>query len=204
MKLNPTEFFLMNNPLRNCIQEHIEIKRIRKYIQLSSERIVLDIGCGTGNSSRLIKKYFKTKKIYALDIDKRMIAIAKRKNKDPSISFEVGDATHLKFKNKRFDAIFDIGVIHHIPQWKKCLHELKRVLKPGGQLIIEDLSRETFSTPFGKIMKKMLDHPYHAMYKENEFVKYLKKINFKIQIIKRYDFGIRYFVIIAQKEKSFA
>ncbi len=199
MKLNQTEFLLMNNPVRNFVQEHLEIKRIKKYAHLPPERKVLDIGCGTGNSSRLIKKHFKTKKIYAVDIDKRMISIAKKKNEDPSISFEVENATHLKFKNDSFEAIFDLGVIHHIPQWKKCLRELKRVLKPGGQLIIEDLSLETFSTPIGKIMRKILDHPYHAMYKESEFVEYLKKIDFKILINKRYRAPIRYVILIAQK-----
>jgi ubiquinone/menaquinone biosynthesis C-methylase UbiE len=190
----------MDNPIRNCIQEHVEIKRIMKYVLLPPRCNILDIGCGTGNSSKLIKKYFKIKKINAVDIDKRMIAVAKRNNKDRAIHFEVGDATRLRFKNNSFDAVFDIGVIHHIPQWKKCLQELKRVLKPGGQLIIEDISLETFSTSLGIVMKKMLDHPYNKMYKEKEFIESLKKLNFKINIKKRYDFGVRYFIVVAQKE----
>ena len=95
--------------------------------------------------------------------------------------------------------MFDLGVIHHIPNWKDCLKELKRVLKPNGQLIIEDLSIETFSTPFGKLMRKILSHPYNSMYKEREFAEYLSKLGFKIMIHKKYSQLINYFVIIAKK-----
>src|SRR3989344_2670669 len=172
MKLNKTEFLLMNNPIRNLIQKHIEVKRLRKWSNLSSNRTVLEIGCGTGNGSKLIKKYFQAKRIYATDLDKRMIDIAKKCSKDDSISFEVQNATKLRYKDNYFDAVFELGVIHHIPNWKDCLKELRRVLKPKGQLIIEDLSIETFSTPFGKLMKKSLKNPYNSMYKEDEFLQH--------------------------------
>ena len=199
MKLNKVEFLLMNNLVRNLIQEYIEIKRLRNFSTLPLNKTALEIGCGTGNGSRLIMKYFQTKKIYATDLDERMINIAKRKNADDSIIFEMQDATNLKYENNSFDAVFDLGVIHHIPNWKDCLKELKRVLKPNGQLVIEDLSIETFSTPFGKFMKKVLEHPYILMYKEDEIVKHLEKIGFKIMAHKRYHSLIKYFVVVAQK-----
>lgn len=191
----------MNNPVRNLIQERIEVKRLRKLSGLPPNKTALEIGCGTGNGSKLIKKYFQTKKIYATDLDERMINIARRKNADDCITFEVQDATNLKYDNNSFDAVFDLGVIHHIPNWKDCLEELKRVLKPNGQMIIEDLSIETFDTFFGKLLKRVLDHPYANMYNKNEFVMHLKKIGFKIVEHKQYNtLGIlKYFVIVAQK-----
>ena len=199
MRLNKVEFILMNNLVRNLIHKHIEIKRLKKFSTLPPNKTVLEIGCGTGNGSKLIKKYFQTKKICATDLDERMINITKRTNADDSITFEVQDATNLKYKNNSFDAVFGLGVIHHIPNWKDCLKELKRVLKTNGQLVIEDLSIETFLTPFGKLMKKVLEHPYTSMYKENELVKYLEKIGFKILVHKRYHPLIKYFVVVAQK-----
>ena len=199
MKLNKLEFLLMNNLVRNFIQNHIEVKRLRKWSKLAPNKTVLEIGCGTGNGSKLIKEYFEAKRIYATDLDKRMIDIAKKNNNDKSISFKVQNATKLKYKSNYFDAVFDLGVIHHIPNWEDCLNELKRVLKPKGQLIIEDLSIETFSTPFGKLMKKSLDHPYNSMHKEDEFVDYLKKIGFNIMVHKKHPTLIKYFIVIAQK-----
>ena len=199
MILNKFEFLLMNNPIRNFIQKHIEIKRLRKLSSLPSNKKILEIGCGTGNGSKLIKKYFQANKIYGIDLDKRMVAIAKKGNNDKSITFAVQDAASLKYKNNSFDAVFDSGVIHHIPNWKDCLKELKRVLKPNGQLIIEDLSIESFSTFFGKLMEKFLEHHYNSMYGEYEFLAYLRKIGFKITSYKRYFLILRYFVVVAQK-----
>lgn len=72
-----------------------------------------------------------------------MIERAKRRVKVPHIAFEVGDASNLMFEDASFDAIFDFGIIHHIPNWQDSLKELHRLLKPGGQLILEDLSIDT-------------------------------------------------------------
>lgn len=201
MLMNNLEFWFVNNPIRGLIQELIEIRKIRRLSQLPTNKIVLEIGCGNGYGTRLIKKYFKPKKITAIDLDKRMIDIAKRKHNDPIVSFEVGDAAKLAYQSNIFDAIFDFGIIHHIPNWKDCLRELKRVLKPGGQLIIEDLSIETFETFIGKVLKNVFDHPYELMYKREEFIDYLKMLGFKIEKYQvYYHVGLlKYFIVIASK-----
>ena len=170
----------MNNPLRELVQEYVEIKELRRLSQLSTGLKVLEIGCGNGWGTKLIKKYFNPSEIRAIDLDPKMIDIAKKSNKDSRITFSIADATKLPYKDNSFDAIFDFGIIHHIPDWKNCLSELKRVLKPSGQLLIEDLSIETFETPFGKLMRKVLAHPYSAMYKRSEFIQHLKSIGFTI------------------------
>jgi ubiquinone/menaquinone biosynthesis C-methylase UbiE len=54
------------------------------------------------------------------------------------------DASKLDFPDNHFDAVFDFGIIHHIPNWKDCIQELKRVLKPNGEVILEELSIDTF------------------------------------------------------------
>src|SRR3989338_4670507 len=128
MKLNKIEFFLMNNPVRAALQKK-EAQKMRALSQLKKGAVVLEIGSGRGVGTKLIKKYFQPQKITAIDLDLKMIVIAKKRNKDPSITFQVGDAAKLPFENKQFDAVFDFGIIHHIPNWKDCLKELKRVLK---------------------------------------------------------------------------
>ncbi|MBI3041146.1 MAG: class I SAM-dependent methyltransferase [Chloroflexi bacterium] len=46
------------------------------------------------------------------------------------------DATALLFKKDTFDCVYSFGVLHHIPDIGKALSEIKRVLKPGGQLMV--------------------------------------------------------------------
>ena len=180
MKLNKLEFFLMNNPLRALIQEHYELKIFKKMASIKKIDIALEIGCGNGNGTGLIKKYFNPNKIIAIDLDEKMIDIAQRKNTDASIIFKVMDASNLDFPNNHFDAIFDFGIIHHIPNWKDCLTELKRVIKKDGELILEELSLDTFSGFPGRFWESLLSHPYEQMFSTDDFIQQLKDVGFTI------------------------
>ena len=203
MILNKLEFVLMNNPLRRLIQDKVEMKELWKLSSLPKNNVILEIGCGSGYGTSLIKKYFSPQKIEAIDLDPRMIALAKKRLHDPTIHFRVASATALPFKNYSYDAIIDFAIIHHIPDWKNCIKELHRVLKPGGKLIIEDLSIETFNQGVGRIYQKVLDHPYDDMYTPNEFVKHLESLGFRINSFHAYypHHLLKYFVVIAEKYK---
>ncbi|HVO67518.1 MAG TPA: class I SAM-dependent methyltransferase [Syntrophales bacterium] len=180
MKLNKIEFIAMNNPIRAAIQEHYELPMLRSMITVDNIYKALEIGCGNGHGTKLIKKYFNPQNIVGIDLDERMIRLAKRKNDDQSITFLVMDAANLNFPDKNFDVIFDFGMIHHIRNWKDCLKELRRVLKDDGKIILEDLSSDTFKTHLGRIMKLLSDHPYADMYSTAEFLNYMKNIGFEI------------------------
>lgn len=197
--MNTTEFYLMNNPIRGFIQDKLEARRLRKFSDLPAGKTILEIGCGNGRGTKLIKKYFAPTRIEAIDLDPKMIDLARRSGMGAFARFQVGDAAKLNFPDSTFDAVIDFGIIHHIPNWRDCLKELHRVLKPGGQLILEDLSIETFSTPFGKFLRKILVHPYENMFTHTEFVSELKNLGFIIEIEKHYYPGLKYFVVIAKK-----
>lgn len=184
MKLNKLEFLAMNSPLRAFVQERYELKILRSMTSLQNIKTALEIGCGSGNGARLIKKYFAPETIIAIDLDEKMIAKARKRTADPSITFMVMDAAHLDFPDNHFDAIFDFGIIHHIPDWKECVRELTRVLKPKGELIIEDLSLDSFSNNIGRLWRFLSAHPYTCMYTAKEFTDYLKEIGFTIRSYK--------------------
>jgi len=199
MKLNKLEFLSMNNPIRALVQRYVELPRLRRFSKLEEEAKVLEIGCGNGYGTFLIGKYFSPKTIDAIDLDEKMIRIAKKKYENSSRVFQVASATELPFEDNTFDAVFDFGVIHHIPNWKDALAEIHRVLKPGGQIIAEDLSMDTFETWFGKILKRLLDHPYESMYSRDEFMRQIRKQGFSVEKRATYRAFIHYFVCIAKK-----
>lgn len=184
MKLNSLEFLMMNNPIRAYIQEKYELPLLTNNLSSDKFGSILEIGCGNGNGTKLIKKYFNPLNITAIDLDEKMIQIAKEKNLDASTTYRVMDASKLDFPNKSFNAIFNFGIIHHIPNWKDCIAELKRVLKNGGKLIIEDLSLDTFSGFPGFLWKSLLSHPYEQMFSTNEFVQHLEDVGFTINYFK--------------------
>lgn len=110
-----------------------DIEGLAKYVFEGDK--ILDLGCGNG---RLLE-IFKEIKInyWGIDSSERLIGIAKRKY--PKNKFEVGDLLNLPFPNNFFDRVFAIRVLHHIPSQEfriQALQEIKRILKPGGTLIL--------------------------------------------------------------------
>jgi 2-polyprenyl-3-methyl-5-hydroxy-6-metoxy-1,4-benzoquinol methylase len=100
-------------------------------------RTILDIGCGTGEFSRLLAK--RADKVYAVDLSPKTIEVAKQKARQyPSINFYVADILQWEFATKQLDAIISIATLHHLPI-EILLPRLKAALKPGGKLIILDL-----------------------------------------------------------------
>ena len=185
MKMNFFEFLIINTPIRRFIQNQIEIKGFLDVPNFVKDGTVLEIGCGNGYGTKLINKYFHPKEICGIDIDEKMIDLAK-KNGNTKTSFVLGDVAQLPFEDNSFDGIFDFAILHHVPNWKKAIDEMYRVLKKGGQVFIEDASIETFSTPFGRLIKLVSDHPYESMYSMNELFDYVSEKGFTLQKKKIY------------------
>ena len=97
----------------------------------------LDIGCGTGEFSRLLSKRFE--RVIALDLSANMIEVAKQRSRQFSnIDFQVADVMHWEPTAEQFDVIVSIATLHHLPV-ESLLPNLQVALKPGGRLIILDL-----------------------------------------------------------------
>jgi ubiquinone/menaquinone biosynthesis C-methylase UbiE len=97
--------------------------------------VVLDSGCASGRFYGVLKE--KNINYSGIDISESLIKIAKKNY--PGIDFRVGNAMDMPFTENYFDKIYSISVIHNIPSGNfqmQYLKELKRVLKPGGLLIM--------------------------------------------------------------------
>ena len=96
---------------------------------------VLDLGCGNGRFFEILKD--KGIDYIGVDFSEKLIEIAKKRF--PEAKFLVADALNLPFPNNFFDKVYAIAVLHHIPSKEfrqRFLEETKRVLKPGGLLIL--------------------------------------------------------------------
>lgn len=201
MILNNTEFTIMNSPIRRIIQKEIEFKRMLLLESGCKSENVLELGCGSGYGTQLINNHLKPKHLIAVDLDEKMIKIANKNSHPSNITYKVADGIRLPFNNNSFDVIFEFGVIHHIPDWKICLDEAFRVLKPGGCVVAEELSIESFEGILGRLFKKTLDHPYDSMFNMSQFMEYLTKAGFSSVKQRTYaNFGLLpYFTFVAYK-----
>jgi len=122
---------------------------------------VLEVGCGAGDFA--IHLALQKAKVTAVDFSAEAIEIAKQKSKkqNQQINFQVADAQSLPFANESFDLIFSCECLEHIPDPRKAVNELYRVLKPSGYLI---LSTENYSNAMilGWIVAWLRKEPFNS------------------------------------------
>lgn len=100
-------------------------------------RQILEIGCGTGEFSRMLSE--RSEKILAIDLSPQMIRLAKNRSKlYPNIDFVAADAMTHHLADDQFDCIATIATLHHLPI-TSILEKIKKALKPGGIFVCLDL-----------------------------------------------------------------
>jgi ubiquinone/menaquinone biosynthesis C-methylase UbiE len=110
----------------------VEVAR-RRFGDLKGRR-VLDVGCGVGLTDRCLAGH--AWQVSATDVSSKSIEQARQRN--PNVSYVVGDENRLPFEDSTFDVCFTICVMHHVPpeKWTTFLREMRRVLKPDGVAMV--------------------------------------------------------------------
>ncbi|MFT5462685.1 MAG: ubiquinone/menaquinone biosynthesis C-methylase UbiE [Planctomycetota bacterium] len=106
---------------------------------------MLDIGTGPGHIPILVCERDSNARVVAIDLADRMLEAARR-NVAASpfgdrIELVKADAKGLDFPDDSFDVVFSNTILHHVPTPLALLSEARRVLRPGGVLLIRDLMR---------------------------------------------------------------
>ena len=118
---------------KECYPFILDMLKNRKYLS------VLDMGCGTGAILEKISKENPKAFLFGLDLSENMIAEAKKKN-IPKAQYVIGDAENLPYENEKFDVVICNQSFHHYPNPQAFFDSVKRCLKPGGRLILRDVT----------------------------------------------------------------
>ncbi|MCR4671755.1 MAG: class I SAM-dependent methyltransferase [Lachnospiraceae bacterium] len=141
MKLSKKEYDAMQSGWRKWINRNLEIKGFRGWGMDFEGKDILEIGCGSGYSASLITKE-NPKSYTGIDIMPEQLAKAEALNL-PNAHFFQGDVSDLsRFEDNSFDMIVDFMILHHVEGWRSFLDEAFRVLRPGGEMYINDLTRK--------------------------------------------------------------
>lgn len=138
-------------------------------------KVVLDIGCWTGQIEQLA--YKNAKKMVAIDSNPQAISFAKKKL--PDVAFKIARAKKLPFSNSYFDTVLLMDVIEHVTKGseKEVFRQIHRVIKPGGILIV--------TTDNKHLLPILFDPAYfligHRHYSMEEISEMLTETDFKIK-----------------------
>jgi ubiquinone/menaquinone biosynthesis C-methylase UbiE len=102
----------------------------------TGERLA-DLGCGSGVFTNLLQR--RGCSAVGLDISPKLIAMARRCF--PGVEFLEGDVEALPFPAASLDGVVLSGIVHHLPDPRRCAAEVFRVLRPGGRFVAFDPNR---------------------------------------------------------------
>ena len=121
-------------------------ERMADLAHLAAGESVLDVGCGTGSLAMVAKHRVGARgKVFGIDASPAMIARARSKARSArvDVSFENAVAESLPFLDAQFDVVLSTLMLHHLPRKlrQQCAGEIRRVLKPGGRVLVVDFAR---------------------------------------------------------------
>jgi len=174
VKLNLAERWLVNNPARALVQRFYEVPLLLRLGGSVENGRVLEVGCGRGVGLPLLLTRFGAAHVHGIDFDPDQIERAQRRLRgkfEGRIDLRVASAEQLPFEDASFDAVFDFGILHHVPVWQSAVAEIARVLKPGGTFFFEEVTRAALER---WSYLTFLKHPRENRFSEAEFLDALR------------------------------
>lgn len=145
---------------------------------LEKNPLVLDIGCGTGISTRQLAQKIKGT-VIGCDIDLEMLKTA-MSHAQKNVAYGLGDARKIPYATESFDAVTAFTAFHWFTD-KAALKEIRRVLKDTGKFCtVQPRHTSAFSGDWRMLLEQELQRPFPAVYSSINFHESLTKNSFKI------------------------
>jgi ubiquinone/menaquinone biosynthesis C-methylase UbiE len=159
-------------------------------ISLPAEARILEIGSGTGATTKLILQHIEPAQLVGIDPSPVFLDMARGTfGENPRVSFAVGEADATGQPDASFDLVIAHTVYSHLLDAEGALAEARRVLKPGGRLMIFDGDFATLTValfegdPLQSTVDGVLRHMMHAPYIMRRFRLSRHPAGFSVQTV---------------------
>jgi len=151
--------------------------------------LVLDVATGAGHTAFALAPHVRW--VVATDITHEMLAegrALKRQAGFDNVEFRLADAHDLPFPDAMFDLVTCRRAAHHFTDIAKALREMKRVLKSGGRLVIDDRSvpEDDAVDAVMNRLDRLHDRSHVRQYRPSEWERTLKESGFEVETVEPY------------------
>ena len=163
---------------------------LKASISFRSSDKTLDIACGTGELERLILSERPDLQMIGIDISEKMLDVARGKCSGyPNVAFLKADAAALPFPDHSFDLVISANSLHYFDEPSASLAEMRRVLLPGGSLVILDWCKDYLTCRCFDFLLRRMERGYKSCYTQSELLRLLSSAGFTVQSVRRIKLG---------------
>lgn len=139
--VGPAAYDAWRRSTLGAITEKIEQRLVLDLAGDLAGRSVLDVGCGDGTLA--LAAWQRGAHVTGVDPDPRMLPAASNKARilGAPVTFLEARGEQLPFPDRRFDVVLAVTVLCFVPDAVALLREMRRVLRPGGRLVIGELGK---------------------------------------------------------------
>ena len=124
-------------------------QKLYRDIDFSSAKKIIEVGCGVGAQTEILLRRFPELQIFGIDRSEKQLETANKylssyTQFQKRYELSVMDATRLDCEAKSFDGAFLCWVLEHVPDPSQVLSEVRRVLKPGAQVVITEVMNASY------------------------------------------------------------
>jgi SAM-dependent methyltransferase len=117
---------------------------------------ILDIGCGAGTAARLLDAHFAPDRIIGIDIDASLVAQGRAASQTTALAadFKIINAcaTAIPLAENSVDLVLCHQLLHHMDAQREALGEIRRVLRPGGLLLLAESCRRFIESSWVRLL----------------------------------------------------
>lgn len=165
------------------------MKQLADFFKNKKVLKVLDVGTGPGHFIKVLKEVFPEASVTGVDPDSD--SLAKAAKEYPEFQFQQMTGEKLNFEDNSFDVASISMALHHLSDIQAALHEMKRVVTPGGWIIVNELFSDGLN-PAQKVHKRMhhfrsridrmMGDIHNEAFTRKEIVDQIEKAGLKIEL----------------------
>jgi ubiquinone/menaquinone biosynthesis C-methylase UbiE len=142
--------------------------------------VVLDAGCGQGKALKPLQQRFRPARLIGVDVDSHALTAADAEARRHGLEVELleADCAHIPLPDASVDLVFCHQTLHHLVRQEETLAEFRRLLKPGGLLLLAESTRAYIHS---WVIRLLFRHPMHMQRSAGEYLELVRKAGFEFE-----------------------